>query len=226
MRLGKNARWILSITVFVLLAYWVGRTGLANVSYLRASQYLESWHSHEALGDANSVSKALEFIQRANTLHPDHPHYLNTYASILVWRGDSLTNSNEQMLDYREALELYKRSAQRRPMWPDTWTAMAMIKWRLNEFDEEMHYYIGRADRLGPFAYDVHMDLVKLGFALRQRDPFTRYDFFKRHLLRGVDASKSRRGIIAQIKSYNASTMACRWLAQAKQLPPPGLCSQ
>lgn len=216
-----------TLTVFVFLLYWVSSAGLANISYLRAYHYLDRWHNEGKQSTPDEIQDALKYIQRANALHPNHPHYLNTYASVLLWESDSLTNAQEQKAGYQAVLDLYERSAKLRPLWPNTWSAMVMVKWRLNEFDEQMQHYVERADVLGPFSPKVHEDLVQIGFALRQRDPFTQYDFFKRHLLRGLKDGKSRGSILEQVKIHNASIITCRWLSQAEQLPPRGLlCPQ
>lgn len=220
-----------TLTVFIFLLYWVGSAGLANISYLRAYHYLDRWHNEGKESTPNEIQDALKYIQRANALHPNHPHYLNTYASILLWESDRLMDvqeqEQEQKAGYQAVLNLYERSAKLRPLWPNTWSAMAMVKWRLNEFDEKMQHYVERADVLGPFSPKVHEDLVRIGFALRRRDPFTQYDFFKRHLLRGLNDSKSRDSILEQVKIHNASIITCRWLSQAEQSSPHGLlCPQ
>ncbi len=160
-------------------------------------------------------------------MHTNHPHYLNTQATVLLWRSDTVEEATKrQEADFRDALDLYTRSASLRPLWPNTWAAMAMIKWRLDEFDADMLGYINNADKLGPYIPSVHVDLVRLGFALLQRDPFTQHVFFKRHLLRGLNSGKSRATIVEQIKQHNAGIITCRWLVQEKQPPPYGLCSK
>ncbi len=222
----KNITLPLLAVIFIPLFYWVGSAGLASFSYLEASHYLEAWHGQEEVGSDEEVSAALKAIRRANALHSNHPHYLNTYANILLWRSATISEVNfSQKTDYRDALALYKRSAELRPLWPDTWSAMAMTKWRLNEFDEKMLRYIARADQLGPFSPSIHDDLVKLGFALQQRNPFTQHAFFKRHLLRGLESALTRKAIVAQVELHEAEVITCRWLKQAQQVPPRGMCS-
>jgi hypothetical protein len=65
-----------------------------------------------------------------------------------------------------EAKSQYLRATELRPLWPKFWTSLVKLKWRLQEFDEEMLYFFERVTVLGLQKPKVYLVVIELGLAL------------------------------------------------------------
>ncbi|TRX57215.1 hypothetical protein [Thalassomonas sp. M1454] len=109
---------------------------------------------------------ALETISTAINLH-NNPQYLEKKAQIIEW-GAHHKLELEYVKSLNKAKQLYLKSTKLRPSWPATWAALALIKWQLNEFDDELKHYLKNAHAFGKNTPEVHLVWSQLAIAIKQ----------------------------------------------------------
>ncbi|MDG2392991.1 MAG: hypothetical protein P8M49_05725 [Thalassotalea sp.] len=110
--------------------------------------------------------QALNKITTAISLH-NNPQYLEKKAQIIEW-GAHHKLEPEYVSSLNQAKELYLQSTKLRPTWPGTWAALALIKWQLNEFDNELKRYLKNAHSFGKNSPEVHLVWAELAIAIKQ----------------------------------------------------------
>lgn len=200
--------------LFAGLALIAAQWGLANLAYLKADNNLNVWSDQGEVISLDSMKAALQGIDRALDMHPQHPHYLTIKAQLHEWRGYSgIDPSVSAQQDYRTALEYYRKAIKQRPLWPNSYADFAMTKWRLNEWDQEMRWAILAADEFGPFTPEVHKALVMIGFEQWRQQPGVRPDYLQRHVERAAQNPVSRRELDTYLANNKIPRLvACRWL--------------
>jgi hypothetical protein len=185
----------------------------ASFDYYKVRNILSSWQEQ---GNQQTVAEyqwAKSAIQSAVDSQPSHPLYQDLLAQVYEWGAIAgYENENEAL---QAAKAHYLRETQLRPLWPVTWVSLAMIKWRQQEFDEQMLTYLQRASELGPKKPEVHLLYVQLGMALYASNHpmlLSIRDEFYRRISLGLRDAKSRGKVLALIKQYNAQKRVCRWL--------------
>ncbi|MDG1733821.1 MAG: hypothetical protein P8H39_12695 [Thalassotalea sp.] len=110
--------------------------------------------------------QALNKITTAISLH-NNPQYLEKKAQIIEW-GAHHKLEPDYIKSLNQAKELYLKSTKLRPTWPGTWAALALIKWQLNEFDNELKRYLKNAHSFGKNSPEVHLVWAELAIAIKQ----------------------------------------------------------
>ncbi|MDO6712193.1 VpsP family polysaccharide biosynthesis protein [Aliiglaciecola sp. 2_MG-2023] len=189
------------------------RYGSANLSYYRVSNILDEWQSS---GDKQSLEQyqlAKVIMQEVLIKHQGNPLYTSTMAEVYEW--GAIAGYEDTKTGLEQANEYYKASLKLRPSWPVTWASLAMIKWRKQEFDDELLYYLKQAHHYGPLKTEVHVIYAQLGLALYQFNHPILINFkdeFYRHLALGLRNPKSRTLVIDAIKQNGLQKQVCRWL--------------
>ena len=212
---ARSRKAILLVLAFLLLimAWQAIQIGRANLNYLSAHNAAEYWRKEKVIPTEQILQSALLSAQQANSIHPNNPHYLLTEALIWEWRGIT----KNQIADFSKAKHLYLEATKLRPTWPVTWATLAILKWRLNEFDEEILYFLSQAERFGPSRKEVHEAWLEIGFHLyQQKHPYTvkLIKPIRRHLramLRSYD-KEYHRSAINIVARHQAQRLACSWI--------------
>lgn len=213
------------IGLVLYLALHSAVLGLANLQALRVENQLKQWQKGRVPERLEAFEPALRAANRALAMQSGNPHHYTLKARVLEWRGYRSGDQAEEQ--YRHALALHRRAAELRPLWPDTWAEMAVLKLRLGEFDADLDYYLAQADRLGPYTAVVHKAVVQAGFAKLQRDPFVQPPLLETHILRGMSDRRTRGAIARITKEHRQQIMVCRWLQLAEQPAPyKSFCEQ
>lgn len=208
-----------AIPLFIMLITIVGfisafRFGSAALDYYFVRNAIELWQNDANLQTEEKYLSAKNAINRAELGHPSHPLYADLSGQLTEWGVIAGYISKETLLDAKND---YLRATKLRPSWPVTWASLALIKWRLQEFDEEMLKYLSMANRLGRQKPEVHVLFVELGLALYQSN----HPFFEEvreqtqdRLAVGLRNTQSRERILNAIETYGAKDFACIWTAQ------------
>jgi tetratricopeptide (TPR) repeat protein len=187
--------------------------GIASVNYYNVKNTVEKWHLDPQNRDLESYEKAKNNSLVAIQYHPDNALYLDLKAQVDEWGVIFEFESSTEGLN--SAKEYYLKATQLRPLWPVTWASLAKVKWRLQELDDEMLYYLQQAHKLGPKKSEVNILFAGLGLALyKNNHPMLlkiRPMFYQR-LAQGLINPYSRKPVKQAIKSYDAERLVCRWL--------------
>ncbi|SEA33843.1 hypothetical protein [Microbulbifer marinus] len=219
---AKTSPARLAVTALLLvvlcgLSVHAGSLGLAHLQVIRVENDLMRWQQSGKVSSPEAMQNALTAIDRAIALHQDNPYQLSLKGRLLEWRAFS-TGGDAAAADYGAALDLYRRAAALRPLWPDSIAEMINVKLNLQQLDGELGGLMERADRLGPYTPAVHAAIVRAAFASGQHDS----PLLQRHLLRGLQDHRSRGQMQELTQQYRQESTACDLLAQAPE-PKPSL---
>lgn len=205
---------VVSFALLALVCLFVAiRFTAASFDFYKVQNIVSAWQEQGNTKTIEEYHLAKRAIKSAVDSQPSHPLYQDLLAQVFEWGAIAGYEPPEQALN--EAKVHYLRATRLRPLWPVTWASLAMIKWRQQEFDDEMLTYLQRAAKLGPNKPEVHLLYVRLGMALYDNNhpmlQTIRKEFYHRIAL-GLRAPQSREKVLALIKRYGAQKRVCRWL--------------
>jgi hypothetical protein len=222
MQLIKQIKAKALVLFYIFFAVWgifsAYQYGTASLSFYRVSNILAQWQTQGDKQTNEQYLLAKQNIISALDKHPNHPLYLDVMAQIYEWGAISGYENNKQALGM--AKQYYLQATRLRPTWPVTWASLVMVKWRLQEFDEEMLGFLVNADKFGPFIPEVHILLSQIGLALyKNNNPLliNIRPVFERHLALGMRNMNSRQTVINTINNSGLNKQVCRWLRHEPQ---------
>tara|TARA_R110001599_G_scaffold122530_3_gene294580 strand:- start:3587 stop:4330 length:744 start_codon:yes stop_codon:yes gene_type:complete len=185
----------------------------ASFDFYKVRNIVSSWRDQGNTQTIEQYLLAKSAIESAVESQPSHPLYQDLLAQVYEW--GAIAGYEERDSAFKMAKSHYLRASQLRPLWAVTWASLAMVKWRQQEFDDEMLRYLQRANQLGPQKPEVHLLYVQLGMALyASNHPMLltiREEFYHRISL-GLRAPQSREKVLELINQYYAEKRVCRWL--------------
>ncbi|MGO4891725.1 VpsP family polysaccharide biosynthesis protein [Flavobacterium sp. W21_SRS_FM6] len=187
--------------------------GIASLNFYNVKNNIEKWHADSHDSALIPYLRAKNNSLVANKYHPNNALYLDLMAQVDEW-GVIFEFENEAE-GLNSAKQRYLKATQLRPLWPVTWASLVKVKWRLQEFDDEMLYFIERAHTLGPKKAEVSILIADLGLALYTNNHpmlFKIRPIFYERLAQGLFNPLSRDAIRNVIKNYDAESLVCRWL--------------
>lgn len=203
--------------IFVIFISLIGlinafRFGAASLDYYFVRNSIELWQDQGLVQDKQQYDSAKRAISTANTLHSSNPLFVELRAQISEWGALSEFEPSGSL---STAKANYLLATEIRPLWPVTWTNLALLKWRLQEFDDEMLLYLEKADALGRQKSEVHLLYTKLGLALyKSNHPmYTKLkDTVHERIRKGLRSHIIRYEIRAYINQNGYLKVACRWM--------------
>jgi len=214
---------LLLVALLIGLSVHAGSLGLAHLQVIRVENHLKTWEKAGKVSSSQAMTAALRAIQRAISLHADNPYQLSLKANLLEWRGYTAATSGQQgaeVIDFRAAIELHRRAAELRPLWPESWASLAGLKVQLGELDSELDFFLQQADKLGPYTPLVHTTIVRAGLSQFTYHPLQSTSLLQKHLLLGLNDPRTRSVVQKLVRQYGQEVVVCRWLAQATQAKP------
>jgi hypothetical protein len=206
------------IACFILLLGTVGlfnalKFGGASLDYLSVKSIIASWQNNAAIGSQEEFDEVNASITNAQMLHGSHPLYAELAGQLQEWGAVSGYADSDAL---HLAKEHYLATTRLRPLWPVTWANLAMVKWRLNEFDEEMMSFLNKADELGPYTKEVNVLFTRLGISLYQAN-HPMYSDIKEtvheRIRKGLQNEQARKEILDFIDSTQSLEAVCRWIS-------------
>lgn len=183
----------------------------AAMNYYFVNNVLSEWKDSGSVSNQDDYNDVLQAIDKSQRLHPLNPLYIEIDAQVLEW---GIIAGIESKTALNEAKELYLAASRKRPAWPVTWANLALIKSRLNEFDDELLFYLDNAHRHGPHTAEIHLMFSKLGMALyTDNNPFFLKieDRVKLKLMMAIKSSRVRPDIMDFLRRTNNVRTVCRW---------------
>jgi hypothetical protein len=187
--------------------------GAASLDFYRVNNILTQWKSQGEPQSEAQYLLAKNGIMNALNKHPNHPLYVDVLGQVYEWGALSSYEKSKKALSL--AKQNYLHATQLRPAWPVTWASLAMIKWRLQEFDDELLEFLANASKFGPFKPEVHILYSQLGLALYKNNHpliISIRPEFERHLVLGLRNPASRQIVINTINNSGLKKQVCRWL--------------
>lgn len=208
-----------TLAIFVLVIAFLGfwnafRFGSAALDYYFVRNAIELWQNDANMQTNEEYLAAKNAIIEAGSWHASHALYADLSGQLAEWGVVAGYESKDALISAKAD---YLRAARLRPSWPVTWASLAVVKWRLQEFDDEMLKYLNMADKLGQQKPEVHVLFSELGLALYQSNhPFyiEIREQTQDRLVRGLRNPQSRERIKQAIVQHDAKEFACIWSAQ------------
>lgn len=191
-------------------AFYYGLASFHNYTVINA---LSGWQSSPLEHSYSDYQDIKAKSQQVVSYHPNNAEYWYLSAEVNEWGYVFGYETQESAL--LEIKQQYIRATQLRSLWPDAWASLVKIKWRLQEFDQQMLDYFKKATTLGPQKPKVHLTVVELGLALYTSNHLMLVDIrpeFYRRLALGLRHPKTRTKVRQLITQYNAHALVCRWL--------------
>lgn len=217
MKISNHAQTLILAVCLGCIGLWGAITafqyGSASLSFYRVKNILTEWQSEGNQQSEQQYLLAKNAIQSALHSHPNNPLYVDIIAQIYEWGAIAEYEDNKEAL--AQAKQYYTKATQLRPSWPVTWASLAMIKWRSQEFDDELLDYLNQANHFGPLKPEVHILFSELGLALyKNNHPLLLKirPLFYQHLALGLRNPVSRKLVVASINQSGLDKQVCRWL--------------
>jgi len=206
-----------SFKIFLIMVAVVGffsafRFGAASLDYYHVRNAIEQWQDSGELDNIEHYLSVKNAIQTARALHKSNPLYMDLSGQVIEWGVISGFESDIQLLNAKQD---YLAASKVRPLWPSTWANLAMIKWRLQEFDDEMLTFLRKANNYGSQTPEVHMLFSRLGVSLyKSNHPmYTEFkDAIRNHIRLGLRNENLNQELVDYITLSNALGDVCRWL--------------
>lgn len=189
--------------------------GSASLDFYMVKNVFQLWQDEQDQQSLQQYEQAKDAIYSANKSHPNHPLYIDLIGQINEW--GAIAEYDDPAESLQAAKAYYLNATKLRPTWPVTWASLVMVKWRLQEFDDEMLVYLNNADHFGPKKPEVNILFAELGIALYKSNHnllISLRDRVEHRLVQGLSDSKSRDRIIRTITEYQVEKQVCRWLRE------------
>jgi hypothetical protein len=204
------AGFVFLVVVFGLFNAF--RFGVADASYALVRAPIDNWHTNANYQSKEVYEKANKAIEWASKLHGANPVYMNSTGYVNEW---GVVSGFSPSLDIESAKHYYLKATKLRPLSSVAWANLAMLKWRTHEFDDEMLYYLHKANDLGPQAVEVHTMFTKLGIVLNKaKHPMFAEisDIVTDRVRLGLRNSRSKPLLLNIVKNEDALSTVCRWV--------------
>ena len=192
--------------------------GLANIAHIGVLNAVAKWQTSPTEHSYQEFSQIKAKAQQAVLYQPGYAEYWSVLAQVYEW--GFIFGYTDTPNALQDAKQYYLRATQLRPLWPDTWASLIKLKWRLQEFDSELLFYVNQASTFGPQKPDIHLVIVELGLALNaSHHPLLddiRAEFYRRLAL-GLKHPASNKRVLELLSQYQAKPLACEWLKNADQ---------
>ena len=217
--LNQFKKIILIFCIFLLIfsGYQALKMLSANLNFYQAFQLEKNWQKNESLSSVTQFEQALKEIEQSNRSHPNNPHYLITQGLIYEWGGISKEFDEKKQRELLlQAKRYYLNAVALRPTWPVTWATLAVLKWRLEEIDQEMINFLKQADKYGQHTQEVSRAWLDVGFYVyKNKSVYTPQiiEGLRKHLK--LSMADKRQGIrqstLSIVKRHNAGLLLCSW---------------
>lgn len=190
----------------------------ASLDFYFVRNIISLWQQKGEKQSEEQFNSAKLAIESALEYHGDHPLYVDLMAQIHEW--GAIAGYEDKGVALSQAKARYLEATKLRPAWPVTWASLVMVKWRMNEFDQEMLDYLNKANELGPRKPEVHILYTELGLALYKGNNLLFLDIrdeVHRRIALGLQNNQSREAVINSIKRHEAQKQVCRWLKDEKE---------
>jgi len=154
------------IGIGLWLIYLAVSWGLADLFVKQANYDLQQWEKRGKITQ-ESWKSIYTGLTKARLLDNNNPKILESYASAYY----ILYNSAEKRILIQEALNYYLKAVQQKPVSAYIWANIAIIKFRLRQYDAQFIVALENASVLGAWVPFVQHAIAEVGLAAWYRLP-------------------------------------------------------
>ena len=207
----KNKQTILVISVACLLLciFFAGKWGVAAISHDIAMNHLYSWQKLKKIADEEMWTEVEWALQLATSIDEANADYHNDLGRLYEYTASTnmFTDRKNSELRHR-ALYSFRKSLELRPDWPVAWANLALIKYSLQNIDDEFEKALTTAVQQGVALSDVQKIVTEAGIANWQvLSKHTRQSVLL--AIHGGLTNKNKHFVISTMEHYNMKPYFC-----------------
>jgi tetratricopeptide (TPR) repeat protein len=191
------------IVLIKISASW----GLADIENQKVRVSINRWENDIDSYSTEDWDKTFSYTKTALEKDPYNPDLLSLMANIYEWNSfqgdDQLQNNQRAQL----ALEYYRKAVELRPQWPYTWSSIALLKYKMSEFDQELRLALINATELGPWEPNVQKIVAEIGLHSWNDLAHSQRIMIVENIKRGV--TMQPRVMLEILKKYGQLRMVC-----------------
>jgi tetratricopeptide (TPR) repeat protein len=161
----------LGLALIAYAAYEAGRRGLADAISIRSRYEVNLWSEKQAAPSFEQWQRAVESLRSAMKLSPEDPS-LYDHLGVAYEVASTTFNPGAGWSVYHEfSLAHFRQATVLRPTSPYSWANVALEKYLLGQWDDEMYRALAAAMRLGPWEPGVQLITSDLSLLLWEHLP-------------------------------------------------------
>lgn len=204
-----RVRYLLIIPCLLLIAVIKvsGSWGLADVGKQKVNASIKQWVNDIDSYSTEDWKKNYSYAREALDKDPNNPELLTLMGNIYEWNifqaDDYLQNEQNGKL----ALDHYRKAVALRPQWPYTWSSIALLKFKLAEFDQEFELALSNAMDLGPWEPRVQITMAEIGLSAWDKLEYAQKLEIVENVRRGV--TMQAEVMLGILKKHGQLRMVC-----------------
>lgn len=157
----------LLIPIIIYVIYLAICWGIADVYYRPAMNQLRDWAKGNIELEINDWENLRIKLNKALSFDPDNPDIHENLALAIEGRYSKAIPGDAEAEVFRElALNHYRESIKLRPVWPYSWSNLALVKYRLRRIDDEFFLALHNAEKLGRWEPAIQRMVTDIGLSL------------------------------------------------------------
>jgi len=127
--------------------------------------------------------------------------------NVYEWNSFKPDNQSQNEQNSKLALEHYRKAVALRPQWPYIWSSIALLKFKMSEFDQEFQSALNNAMELGPWEPNVQTTVAEVGLSAWGRLEYAQRLAIIENIRRGV--TMQAQVMLDILKKYGQLRMIC-----------------
>ncbi len=204
-----RVRYLLIIPCFLLIAVIKvsGSWGLADVGKQKVHASIKQWVNDIDSYSTEDWKKVYSYATGALEKDPGNPDLLKLMGNVYEWNTFQADDYLQNEQNGKLALDHYRKAVALRPQWPYTWSSIALLKFKLDEFDEEFKSALNNAMNLGPWEPGVQITMAEVGLSAWDKLEYAQRVAIVENIRRGV--TMQAQVMLEILKKYGQLRMVC-----------------
>ena len=204
-----RVRYLLIIPCFLLVAIIKvsGSWGLADVGKQKVNVSIKQWGNDVDSYSSDEWQKVYSYVSGALDKDPNNPDLLILMGNVYEWNTFQADDYLQNEQNGKLALDHYRKAVALRPQWPYTWSSIALLKFKLAEFDGEFELALGNAMDLGPWEPRVQITIAEVGLSAWDKLEYAQRLAIVENIRRGV--TMQGQVMLEILKKYGQLRMVC-----------------
>jgi hypothetical protein len=167
----KQAMLVGLICLDIWLIYLAASWGVADLVAKQASYKMQQWEKQNIV-KTDTWQTTIATLRVAQFFEPHHPDFLEEMGKANYWLFSYGTiTAAEKFMALTQALDYYLKAAEQKPVSAETWAYIAILKYRLRQYDAQFLTALENATFLGPHEPFVQQAIADIGLAAWYRLP-------------------------------------------------------
>jgi tetratricopeptide (TPR) repeat protein len=154
------------ITLLAIAAHDSALRGLADWRSARGRSDIRTWTQGRAVQSREQWQRAVDALREALRLAPQDPALWESLGFAYGIGARNFVPAGESSVYTEFALIYFRQASALRPTSPYSWAGIAVMKYRLEQLDEEFRRAFSSVMRLGPWEPGLQLIISDLGLAL------------------------------------------------------------